>query len=902
MNIKNPENKYRPIPFWSWNEKLDTLETARQIEMMSSVGMGGYFMHARGGLQTEYMGQEWFENIKVGVDEGKKFDMGVWSYDENGWPSGFGGGIVNGKGVKFQQKYLRFEEGEKQTEQTIYNASGYHFYYEVNPFYVDTLDGDVIKVFIDKFYQPYYDKYKNNIEGFFTDEPQISRKGIPWSFILTDEYEKAYGEDLLPKLIELFRPVGDYKQTRFNFWKLVTDLFSKNFMKQIYDWCDSRGLKLTGHLVCEDNLQSQLASNGATMPHYEYFHVPGMDWLSRNMPECLTMLQLCSVAHQLGKKQILTECFAMCGHNIGFDGLKGLLEWQMVRGVTLLCPHLEGYSLRGIRKRDYPPALFYQQPWWDDYKVFIDAMSRVGMLLTEGDVEYGTLLIHPQSTAWVCFDNDKNEGLMEYNEKFLKVMKTLDRKHILFHLGDETIMERHAKVEGNILVIGTQKYKTVILPPHEILFESTQKLLDEYKSNGGVINTEGEIKENIIISIPEITYTKRSYKEFDLYYFVNSTTDIHKAEVFVGNKTIDISSGEIKPFYGDYTFKSFDSLVVIDDKQERGGKPTEKNLKRLDLSGSWQIKGNSPNAITLDYCDYYFDNQLVEKNGYVLNIQNRACELKRPVKIRCEYRLNVEYVPLEAYLVCETPDVFSITVNGRELDKKDCGYYLDRSFRKIDIAEYLIIGDNKITLTTDFKQSESVYKNLEKSGLFESERNKLTYDMEIEPIYIIGDFNVKTDGKFEQLEKDAVRYNGDFAISQPKNVLSLANIEQQGYPFFAGSITLSKTFDLSSTVYKIRFNKKGINVIKIRINNGEEKTLLWEPFELDISEMLKIGENQVEITIINNLRNLLGPHHLKEGESYSVSPRSFYKEKCVWNPSPSGDWDDGYCFAEVSIL
>jgi len=901
MNIKNPENKYRPIPFWSWNEKLDTIETARQIELMSAVGMGGYFMHARGGLQTEYMGEQWFDNVNVGVDEGEKFDMGAWAYDENGWPSGFGSGIVNGKGIKYQQKYLRFEEGEKQTEQTICNVGGYHFYYDVNPFYVDTLDGEVIKVFIDEIYQPYYDKYKNSIEGFFTDEPQISRNGIPWSFIMPDEYKKAYGEDLLQKLIELFKPVGDYKQTRLNFWKLVTDLFSKNFMKQIYDWCDSRGLKLTGHLVCEDNLKSQLAPNGAVMPHYDYFHIPGMDWLSRNMRECLTMLQLCSVAHQLGKKQILTECFAMCGHNIGFDGLKGLLEWQMVRGVTLLCPHLEGYSLRGIRKRDYPPALFYQQPWWDDYKNFIDAMSRIGMLLTEGVVEYDALLIHPQSTAWVCFDNDKNEGLMECNDELLKTMNTLDRKHILFHLGDETIMERHARVEGNAIIIGTQKYKTVILPLHEILFESTQKLLDEYKANGGVIKTVAEVEENTIISNPEITYTKRSYKEFDLYYFVNSTTENHKAEISVGNKIIDISSGDTKPFYGDYIFKPFDSLVVIDDKQERQQKPAEKELKHLDLSGSWQINGNSPNALTLDYCDYYFDDELVEKNGYVLNIQNRACELKRPVQIRCEYKIKVEDIPFEAYLVCETPDIFKVEVNGKEIRKKDCGFYIDSSFRRIDIAKYLINGDNKITLTIDFKQSEVVYENLAKSAVFESEKNKLTYDMEIEPIYIVGDFSVQTEGNFEKLDKDAVRYNGDFVVSQSKTELSLVNIEQQGYPFFAGSITLSKTFDLLTTDYKIKLNKKGVNVIKIKVNGGEEKKLLWEPFELDISEMLKIGENKVEITITNNLRNLLGPHHLEEGESYAVSPRSFYKEKCVWNLSPSGNWNDDYCFAEVSI-
>ena len=50
----------------------------------------------------------------------------------------------------------------------------------------------------------------------------------------------------------------------------------------------------------------------------------------------------------------------------------------------------------------------------------------------------------------------------------------------------------------------------------------------------------------------------------------------------------------------------------------------------------------------------------------------------------------------------------------------------------------------------------------------------------------------------------------------------------------------------------------------------------------------------------NNLRNLLGTHHLGEGECVEVTPGSFYKEKCVWNPQGNDDdWYYGYCFAEM---
>ena len=34
MDFKNVDKKYRPIPFWSWNEKLNTEETKDQIKTM----------------------------------------------------------------------------------------------------------------------------------------------------------------------------------------------------------------------------------------------------------------------------------------------------------------------------------------------------------------------------------------------------------------------------------------------------------------------------------------------------------------------------------------------------------------------------------------------------------------------------------------------------------------------------------------------------------------------------------------------------------------------------------------------------------------------------------------------------------------------------------------------------
>jgi len=895
MNFNNIDKKYRPIPFWSWNEKLDTEETKRQVHLMNEAGMGGFFMHARGGLQTEYMSDEWFSNIDAAVKTANETGMKAWAYDENGWPSGFGNGLVNGLGIEYQQKYLRMSK-EEPKENIICKNGEHWFYYEVNPYYVDVLDRNVIKKFIECTYEPYYEKFKNEIEGFFTDEPQISRKGIPWSFVFEEEYKVRYKESLFEHLEELFLKNADYKNTRIKFWKMVTDLFSESFMKQIYDWCDDRNLKFTGHLLLEESIFWQLTSNGACMPHYEYFHIPGMDWLGRDISDCLTAKQVSSVAQQLGKKQVVAETFALCGHNVSFKELKGIYEWQMVRGINILCQHLEGYSLRGIRKRDYPPAMYYQQPWWSVYDKFNDAVSREGMLLSEGKSKADVLLIHPQTTAWTMFDDTENKGIKELDEKFLNIIKELEKKHIEFHLGDETIIERHAKVENGKLIIGEQAYDKVITDSCEYLLPYTEKLLKEFTESGGKVVKTEEIEENKIIDDETITYTVRYFDDFTLHYFVNTSDKRKDCNITVKGEKIDIYSGDTLEFNGLHSFEPWGSLMVIEKETENRIENGKENY--IELSGSFKVKEGTENSLTLDKCDYYFDGILQEKDGYVLNICERANSLERQVKIHQDYHIKVENIPEKINLVCETPEKFEISINGVKIDSEFSGYFRDKSFRKTDITGYIKQGENVISFDCDFVQNDKFYENLKKAKIFEGEKNKLSYDMEIEAIYLTGDFSVRTDGKWEELNEESVRYKGDFVIDKPVRMVTLKDIQKQGFPFFCGELSLEGEIEITEDSPTLFIDAKGINAVKIEIVDFEKTILTDDRVKLDVSK----GKHKIKLTLINNLRNLLGPHHLEEGEIHCVAPGSFYKEDSIWSGWGDGKWNNGYCFVRTGII
>ena len=691
----------------------------------------------------------------------------------------------------------------------------------------------------------------------------------------------------------MFINQGDYVTTRFRFWKMVTDLFSSAYMKQIYDWCEQHNLKLTGHLLREENMMIQLPVNGACMPHYEYFHIPGMDWLGRDIFDCLTAKQVSSVAEQLGMEQIISETYALCGHNISFDELKGIYEWQMVRGINLLCQHLEGYSMRGIRKRDYPPAMFIQQPWWEDYKKFVDAMSREGMLLVKGKKECSVLLLHPQTKAWTLYNGSDDTEIEQLNQQLLDAMKILEGKHVSYHLGDETIMERHAYVENGCIVIGKQRYTQVCMIQDEVLFDSTRKILEEFVEQGGVLTTARDVEEVFVVDSERITYAMSELDECKVHFFVNSSRETIEARIFVKGKKLNITTGELMEFDGIHKFAPFGSVMIIEEKA--------KEPEYVFLNREMVIRNTSLNALTLDKCDYYFDGVLQEKSGYVLNIADRANTLNRPVQIHQDYHFTVTHVPETIFLVCETPEIFQIKVNGHLLEGEPETYFYDKSFQGISIASLIQKGDNVISFDCSFRQSEETYDNIEKAIIFDSVRNKLCYDMEIEPVYLIGDFGVNTPGKWIELERNADRYEGIFEIGKKAEKVFPAHLQRQGFPFFSGSLQLAGCIYVENAENAVlKLNRKGVNVLKIEIG-GVEKTFLWDADEISLAGWAKNGENDIVITITNNLRNLMGPHHMREGESYAVRPKAFFKEPKVWRVGIPQTWDENYCLVSFGI-
>lgn len=103
--FKNPPLEYRVMPFWFWNSRLQKDELLEQIEDMHEHGIGGFFIHARFGLETEYLSEEWFDLVRACVEKAAELSMHVWIYDENPFPSGIGGLKVSSQ-REYRNRYV----------------------------------------------------------------------------------------------------------------------------------------------------------------------------------------------------------------------------------------------------------------------------------------------------------------------------------------------------------------------------------------------------------------------------------------------------------------------------------------------------------------------------------------------------------------------------------------------------------------------------------------------------------------------------------------------------------------------------------------------------------------------------------------------------------------------------
>lgn len=993
----NPPSIYRGAPFWSWNSELVPQRLSDEIEQMHSAGMGGFFMHSRYGLKTPYLSDEWFKCVQACVAKAKALGMKAYLYDEDRWPSGAAGGLVTRQHKEYGLQFLvaappgtvgpdanRIGLFAVRTNQEG-NVLSYRQAEEGKPLehgeklvsfdvkmqppdpwindapYLDTMNPQAVAEFIRVTHQAYADRFGEHfgdlVPAMFTDEPNYGWRGgprggflpkndsqkeppmlLPWTPQLPREFTKRCGYDLLEHLPEILwgKDGALFSKVRYDYGRVTTELFVESFSGQIGKWCAQHKINLTGHVLCENDLESQVCTIGAAMPHYQHMQWPGIDILFDAAVELPTAKQCSSVAAQLGKERVLSELYGCTGWDWPLEGHKFGGDWQFACGVNFRCQHLAHYSLAGGAKRDFPASIFAHSPWWKYYKAVEDYFSRLSYMLTQGQPVRDVLVIHPIETAWGIYSNEKyhtaDSPIRPFTKGVFDVVYALSYAHRDWDFGDESLMAMHARLDANGLAVGLMTYKVVIVPPSLTLRSTTVSVLKRFAAAGGKLIFVGtkpthidaketsevesliqmgtscadarELLANLDATLPRHVWIEHDGVQAKAWYMLRSiqggqllfiqSHDRHNGcnvrvsvqgvgpvvlwDALSGTRTrvAADSVGDCVGFNLELPASGsalFSLGLPVSDALDAPA-PTAV-VATKSIAGPFDVELAEPNAMPMDYCCYRFGDEPFSQPVPVLRadveirkrfglLPRMGCEhqpwylyamgtvdLKPRGAVELKWNFHVTQPPAKLSVAMEGYANFTVTVNG-QIAPAPQGHWTDPDIATIDIASLVAPGNNEILLSCQYRP-----------------------DIEIEDLYLVGDFGVATRG---------ARKAGNLTLVAPIKRLAEGSWVGQGLDFYGGSVMYKVKLDAPPAGRRVRLNipdkQLDMSGLPIACNygpdsaparfctaaaihvNGRTFVLPWAPFSADITDALTPGSNDIGVEIIGGRKNIMGPLHV----------------------------------------
>ncbi len=986
--FRHPTSEYRGTPFWAWNAALEKEELEEQIEVFQKMGFGGFHMHVRQGLEVPYLSNEFMEAVRFCAEKAKEKGMLAWLYDEDRWPSGCAGGFVT-KEKKYRQKYLLMTKSDLQATDDVEAAqregadyflasfdisvdeagemvsyrriarneegsNKWYYFVRIKPggeprynyqSYVDTLSKDAIDRFIQITYEAFKEavgeEFGKTVPAIFTDEPQLilpqmlqnghSDKDalLPWTWDFSKTYRDTYDSDICDHLPELFFAMhGDEgKRTRYRYYRHTMERFAGAYMDNLGKWCGRNHIMFTGHVMGEDSLEEISARVGDAMRMYKEMQLPGIDMLFDDK-SFTTAKQCQSVVRQYGREGMLSELYGVTGWDFDFRGHKFQGDWQACLGVTVRVPHLAWQTMKGEGKRDYPASIFYQSPWYQEYKLIEDHFARVSTAMTRGKSCVRTAVIHPIETYWLlrCSNAESIQARKELDSHFAELADWMLTGSVDFDYLAESLLEdlcAEAVDSGECacsLRVGEMAYDTIIVADCQTLRPFTIQVLKAFKENGGKLifvgnrpylslgepaaeaealwqgaihishskvqlyealkdsrdvmirNADGSMTDNLM-------YQLREEKDSKWLFVANARKAVlphisNKQEICITVKgtyepvIYDTLSGDIRKVsyvnensYEDnkscvnkqgvtkiYTvlYDNDSLLLKLENRVSESAYCPEQSAiyqKEVTVPGECSFTLEEPNVLVLDMAQYIVDNGTLQETEEIMRIDekvrkqlgftSRRTKVVQPWAIRgvpADHSLKLIFRILsridyrEPMLAMENLEKSSVVWNGREVEAKCCGYYVDKYIHTMKLPP-LQSGENILEITIPF-------------GL----------RTDLENCYLLGNFGTAYAGR-------------QAYITAIPDSLFFGSVVHQGLAFYGGNVQYHTQVCLdrqADVEFEISYYRGAL--VKVLVDGVERGNIIYAPFRLKV-DRLESGIHDVTYVLYGNRYNTFSALH-----------------------------------------
>ncbi len=376
--------------------------------------------------------------------------------------------------------------------------------------YVDVTNPDAIREFIRNTYEPYYTYTKHHfaegdgkIEAIFTDEPSLMGCYINLGLYpqhahdqyddtlplypvvsfgrdVENEFTARYAYPLAPNLVYLFFGESEWaKQVRYDYYRLLSDLYEQSYFAQLSNWCAAHGLPFSGHILLEDDIRHHVVFEGNFFSLLRHMHIPGIDML-HSIPtkvhnDAFTPKLVSSIAHAYGRPHVMSEVSAHAqGGKVTPMQMYASMSLQYALGVDIFTSY---YS-----EQQAEPAL---------YKQINEALGRADMIM-KGRHKANVMLYYPIETFQMHHKgSDKSYG--EYcaeenacSDGLRSIFYGLLDRQIDFDFADCEYLEKCRVQDGWLHTPTGYLCSALILPPME-LSDRASAILQKLADGGLVI-------------------------------------------------------------------------------------------------------------------------------------------------------------------------------------------------------------------------------------------------------------------------------------------------------------------------------------------------------------------------------------------------------------------------------
>jgi hypothetical protein len=539
--FKSPPAGYGMILWWGWDGPMTDTVIRRDLDRIKAMGFRGVMLEAGYGMTAKYLSPEWFEMVKIAVDEAKKRGMVVWIEDEGKYPSGFAGGkfsqerpdlkmqglvvtqrtdLKSGESLSVKtapgtvsavavntgdnsSRIIDVSKGELNWQAPEGNwrviQAGHKFRSSVtrsvnNPTrgkdttasLMDYLNPMATKQFLAWTHEEYKkyigSEFGKTFLGFMGDEPDFAY--TPWTPVITEIFKNKKGYDVTPYLASFFVPQlsDEIKRVKADYWDVWSDLFRDNFFKVQADWCRRNNIEYIVHLNHEDQLPGLVKSSGDFFKNMRYVGVPGVDaiWAQIWPDHVADYPKLASsAAHLYGKPRAFTESFAAFTHRPAVPQAKWVIDYQLVRGIN----SVQIMFMSASANRVQPRSTFFTSDTFPPVALYI---NRATFLLSQGRPASGIGVYLPTSGMWLG-DAASNTVTLAIAQHLLENQRDFD------FVDEQALSETMTLDGGSFLNNSGQAYRTIIIPSTPVMSKNSLDRLRRFAEAGGKVIFSGDL-------------------------------------------------------------------------------------------------------------------------------------------------------------------------------------------------------------------------------------------------------------------------------------------------------------------------------------------------------------------------------------------------------------------------